>query len=383
MGKFAGTAILVEVLNVDESPTRWNAVGGQQDGSMEGESVVADISDKADDIWGASLQVLSRAQIQCSGVVVNPDRDGLDFIRTKWSTGTSISARIYSDDLTNYWLGEFFVSDFQEFGTALGAGEYSFTLDNVGVVSWPSYETSATLYNNSTGHRNTSSNSIDGAVDSARFLASFWLRPVNGFGTSLNYIFDMTDKFTASPFTVHNSIDYDHDNNHLIFDFTDSAGVTVFHIESAGLTEDVWHHCLLSFDLDTVGSTRFYIDNTDTGIAPSTFTQGAVVDWTSVDALGFSVAAGDDPDNAGFTGCLSEFWLDLGQYLNAHLSSNRQKFISADGKAVYLGSLGTVPTGVRPAFYFDNGTTSNTGYAGISTGGSTSGVCADTVVQLP
>ncbi len=49
---------------------------------------------------------------------------------------------------------------------------------------------------------------------------------------------------------------------------------------------------------------------------------------------------------------LSDTWIAPGQFIDFSVEANRRKFIDADGKPVYLGANGELPTGTSPAVFF-------------------------------
>ncbi len=68
-------------------------------------------------------------------------------------------------------------------------------------------------------------------------------------------------------------------------------------------------------------------------------------------------------------------WLAPGQDIDLSVSANRRNFIDGDGKWVYLGANGEIPTGTAPAMFFSGGGTpfrTNRGTGGtFSFGGGT------------
>ena len=72
-----------------------------------------------------------------------------------------------------------------------------------------------------------------------------------------------------------------------------------------------------------------------------------VLDYTLADWAVYEM-----PDqNQKLDGCLAEIYFQIGEWMDFSLVSNRRKFISANGKPVYLGTDGRIPTGNIPMVY--------------------------------
>ncbi len=114
-----------------------------------------------------------------------------------------------------------------------------------------------------------------------------------------------------------------------------------------------WHHVIISFDKAVETRKHLYIDGTsrmDAQVFLSDDVDGntASVDWTRGDwAIGSDI---NSPATNPLKACLSEYWFST-TYLDVSSSPNLQKFRSAGGSPVNLGSDGSTPTGTQPIIY--------------------------------
>jgi hypothetical protein len=141
-----------------------------------------------------------------------------------------------------------------------------------------------------------------------------------------------------------------------------SGGVNVFFSSSnnTGWTTGVWNHLLMAWNASTL---QVYMnDVAATGLATPS---GSAIDYTLAD---WSVCAQADGANK-FDGCLSETLFHT-SYLDISVEANRRKFITADLKAVNLGSDGSIPFGVQPLIYIKDGQTNVGGGGAFAVHGS-------------
>lgn len=132
----------------------------------------------------------------------------------------------------------------------------------------------------------------------------------------------------------------------------DASNFTIFDISTvntytAGAT---WLHMLASWDVGIVTSNaqcRLRINDVSDRVV-NNYNSGHVnIDYTLGDW-----AIGARPDGASkFNGCIAEMFFAPGYWLDISVESNRRKFISGDGKPVFLGDSGELPFGVAPAVY--------------------------------
>lgn len=107
-----------------------------------------------------------------------------------------------------------------------------------------------------------------------------------------------------------------------------------------------WLHFLLSWNLAVAGTGRFYVNDVSGGTY-SVYTDDTINYTGSADwSIGASTAG-----SADFDGCMAEVYFAPGQYLDFDVVGNRRRFISANGKPVYLGATGQIPTGTSAIVY--------------------------------
>lgn len=130
-----------------------------------------------------------------------------------------------------------------------------------------------------------------------------------------------------------------------------------------------WTHVIATWDLNAQTGV-VYINGTSQTITYSNSGGAVTPGYTagaSWDVGTLSLGSGKQP------GSLAELWLALDQTLDITNSTNRQKFRSAAGLPVALGSTGQTPTGTSPQLYLKSpaatyGTNSGTGGDFVITG---------------
>lgn len=126
-------------------------------------------------------------------------------------------------------------------------------------------------------------------------------------------------------------------------------------MEAAGLSENVWHHLLLSVDTnhgDSAKILKAYVDDVDvTNILSNT---GSAY---SMPFSGKSLAVCFDGSTNTSVGDFADIWIAPGQFIDLTVEANRRKFIDASGKPVDLGADGSMPTGTAPAVFFSGDAT--------------------------
>lgn len=131
----AGKNVLLAVSDGAASPTNFVDVAGQQETSWVPETVTDDITDKTNDGWGSSLNVLREGVINCSGKANWPDTTGLEVIDTAWRTGVDVEAQITFNLTGKKYYGFFQVTNFQIEGPVRGATAYTIQLRNNGPLT--------------------------------------------------------------------------------------------------------------------------------------------------------------------------------------------------------------------------------------------------------
>ena len=185
--------------------------------------------------------------------------------------------------------------------------------------------------------------SLTGAADSKTGILSFWFRTDAGDGTDRTILMSATTLAGATPrFRLRHTA-----TNAIGFIGVNAAGTIILNLIStttyaAGAT---WRHCLSSWNLAVGGSQSLYITDVS-DLTTTTFTDDSV-DYTVAD---WAVGAQAD-GSTKYDGCLAEVYFAPGQYLDFSQLYNRRKFISANGKPVWLGADGAIPTGTAPIVY--------------------------------
>ena len=180
---------------------------------------------------------------------------------------------------------------------------------------------------------------LTGIADSKTGILSVWLRKDGGDGSILRIVSQATRQSTQLNTLSSNNFDIIGQN---------AAGTQILRLVTsttytAGAT---WLHILSSWNLAVAGSGSLYVndvdDKTETTFTDDTIDYDGSTDW----AIGAS-SGGLVP----FNGCLAELYFAPGQYLDFSIVANRRRFISANGKPVWLGTNGAIPTGTAPIVY--------------------------------
>lgn len=171
---------------------------------------------------------------------------------------------------------------------------------------------------------------LTGVSDSGQFIFSCWAKVAS---TGSGFVVLFQNQSSTVQISVSNEI------YHVAADATytnalEGAGAT-------GVVDDTWHHILIVGKAST-NELSVYLDGTldDAGAVtvigtPSTF------NFTDTD---WNIGAGNAMD-------LAELYFAPGQWLDFSVASNIEKFRSALGKPVDLGTDGSTPTGSAPAVY--------------------------------
>ena len=130
-----GKEVLLAVSDGAESPTNFINVAGQQDTNWVPETTTDDITDKTNDGWESTLQVLHAGVVNCSGKCKWPDTLGLELVDTAWRDQLDIEAQIVFNVTGKKYTGFWQVTDLQIQGPVRGATAYTFTLRNNGPLT--------------------------------------------------------------------------------------------------------------------------------------------------------------------------------------------------------------------------------------------------------
>ncbi|MFN6976504.1 MAG: LamG-like jellyroll fold domain-containing protein [Gemmobacter sp.] len=139
---------------------------------------------------------------------------------------------------------------------------------------------------------------------------------------------------------------YTHSSGRLLL--TIGGGVAARTIGSSGqFTPGQWLHLLASWKTGAGGWYQVALNN-------AAAAQGAdLSEATLAGSLDRMGVGADSGGNNNWTGDIGHLYINLQEALNLNVEDNRRKFISPTGTPVSLGEFGELPTGDRPAFYFD------------------------------
>ncbi len=135
MAKESGVKVLLQVSD-GASPTSFATVAGQQNTEFVGDAETDDVTDKAQQGWGATLNVLRRGTVNCQGKADWPDSAGLDLVRAAWQAGSDVEGKLILNNAGANYRGLFQVTAFNVSGAQDNATEYSFTLANNGALTY-------------------------------------------------------------------------------------------------------------------------------------------------------------------------------------------------------------------------------------------------------
>lgn len=116
-----------------------------------------------------------------------------------------------------------------------------------------------------------------------------------------------------------------------------------------------WHHILISWDL-AAGTEHLYVDGASNESV--TARNNVAIDYSGINDIDVGSLGGG---SFLFDGRMAEIYFAIGQFLDFSVQANREKFRSAAGKPVSMGTTGSVPTGTVPTIYLhlDDGETAN------------------------
>jgi len=132
-----------------------------------------------------------------------------------------------------------------------------------------------------------------------------------------------------------------------------ASGTDILDISTvATITADAtWHHVACSWDLADTAKRHCYIDGSSS-LSVTTYTDDTI-DYAHSAGSHRKTIGGNSGTTPGalMNGCLSELFFD-NIYFDLSAAGNLEKFRSASGKPVNLGSDGSIPTGSQPTLYF-------------------------------
>ena len=131
--------------------------------------------------------------------------------------------------------------------------------------------------------------------------------------------------------------------------------------------DSAWHHIAVSWDLNHAANSKLiqvYLDG-------SPMTVGTIIDTNAAFQADYSVNSTtsyfEGDNNAQLFGNVAETYFNAAVKIDLSIPSNLQKFRSAGGHPVFLGTDGHIPTGTSPIVYLKGKSATRTTNAG--TGG--------------
>lgn len=186
--------------------------------------------------------------------------------------------------------------------------------------------------------------SMTGASDSKTMSCSFWIKLDAITGTDIIY-----SQEASSP-AIQSRIEVESDGTIHVFWEDTSGNVDVdFESGSGALTTGDWQHVAIAFNAAT-GDHEIYVDGS-ADLAGGGTVNDDTMDHTVDDyTIGSSAGGGDDVD-----GCISEFWLTFGEYVDFSVTAIRERFHAGAQNPQYLGDDGSLPTSSQPDIYCTGG----------------------------
>ena len=112
MAKEAGVNVLLQVADGSGSPTTFVTLAGQQSTEFVGDTETDDITDKSQQGWGSTLNVLRNGSVSAQGKADWPDTLGLEVIRIAWETGADVEVKLILNKAGAHYRGHFQVTAF-------------------------------------------------------------------------------------------------------------------------------------------------------------------------------------------------------------------------------------------------------------------------------
>lgn len=201
---------------------------------------------------------------------------------------------------------------------------------------------------------------LTGVTDSKQGILSFWFKPAT-VAVGVRFLL-RSSSLSVNVFQSGTTVEIN------MVDASVSPGLpTAFRaLTTTAMVAGSWYHILSSWDCATAGARSLYLNDV------SDMNLLVFQDLTPEYATGVTdYDFGHSASSSDLLGCVAEFYFAPGQYLDFSIVSNRRKFISANGKPVYLGATAALPTGTAPAMYMhlDDGETAANFGDNLGTGG--------------
>ena len=187
---------------------------------------------------------------------------------------------------------------------------------------------------------------LTGASDGTTFLCSFWFRSYKTGNDQVRYIWDSASTANFKIFTSHP----DNFLSAWLFDTTTQVSLSIATTQKF-FESSKWNHALISADSAT-DTIQMYINDSAARVDSPVVTTGNTFDFTDTDwIIGRYGAASQN----FWRGELADLYLSIGHtFFDLSTTGNRRKFIGANGRPVYLGANGSIPTGSQPIVYLNN-----------------------------
>lgn len=186
---------------------------------------------------------------------------------------------------------------------------------------------------------------LTGAADGKQGTISIWFRVDGGAGTRRTLFSTYAGgAFLQAELTATNT-----------FTFVGNDGTANrISIGTSGTfaVGSTWHNVSISYDLAAT-TAHLYADGAS-DLVTTTLTNNTL-DYTTGNA---AIGALPSDGSLKWNGALSEVFVHVGAanaYIDLSVEGNRQKFVGANGKPVYLGADGARPLGVQPLIYAPSG----------------------------
>lgn len=192
-----------------------------------------------------------------------------------------------------------------------------------------------------------------GNVNGTLGILSAWFRLDGGDGA--NRFLYRSHTALADSLTMK----FDSAANKLVMLFPITGGFNI--VSTTAFTASAsWRHLLVSWDAGTPANSKGYLDDASETLV-ITGTPSGDIEYTNSD---HAICAALISGTALFNGCLTDLYINLGEFLALDTEANRRKFISAAGKPVFLDVDGSGPTGTAPIIYYRDGIPFNLGTGG-------------------
>ena len=200
------------------------------------------------------------------------------------------------------------------------------------------------------------------AADSSQLLVSFWIRKTSVPGAFQNLI-KSTNSFIIIRLET---------TGRISFSLNDPTLTTnCNYATTTNVCDGNWHHVIAAFDTNFASTSKIrkiYID----GVLETLSTDSNSASAMTIDFTDTNWAIGGNTNGANkLDGEMAEIYFAPGQFLDLTVAANREKFRSSVGRAKYVGTDGSLPTGTAPYLYLhlDDAETANNFASNTGTGG--------------